>query len=349
MTKTVVTLFAGGGVGTLGAVAAGYTPVGAVEYAPEIAEYYALNVSPLVTVANVEDVDPRPYAGIDLLMASPVCTRMSVANANRGETDVDRIAAEGVCRWLRDARPKRFVMENVTQYRVSDSCKSILKTLDELGYFWAADNCNSANYAVPQTRRRLIVRAALDMLPALPAPTPWVGWYAAVANILGTLPESRFADWQLKRLPENFRADAGDSALLLEGDAAGDRPPTCRTSAQPCFTIKTSSGGRVHRAWLTPCGTSAEPFLCGVQGEGGQINRSAGTPAPTVTTAHDAGKYRALLEQGHVVAMTPRALARFMSLPDSYNLPDSRTLASKIIGNGFPTLMAQRIIEGLTN
>ena len=434
---TAVTLFSGGGLAALGARTAGFDLVGAVEYAEDIAGVYADNLGPCVTVGKVEDVNPLPYIGIDALLASPVCTRMSVANANRGETEVDRVAAEGVCRWLRVCRPKAFVMENVTQYRDSDSYRLIMATLYRLGYLCTDDTCNAADYGVPQTRRRMIVRALLGQMPPPLKPThynplaasedgglfaedtrgmtPWVGWYAAIEDILHTLPESKFADWQLKRLdPQllnmasqklgSFYADTTTPretgitcraasepvpsitasafrrnvniprALLIEGDAAGDRPPTCGTSAEPAFTLKATGSKHVHRA-----------FLCGVQGEGGDLYREDKTPSPTVTTAHNVAKYRAFLtdgfnagrdatvlaperpamtvhagamrrpastaqawlEQGHIVSMTPRALARFMSCPDTYRLPESKKLASTVLGNGLPCLLAQRIMEQL--
>jgi site-specific DNA-cytosine methylase len=45
--------------------------------------------------------------------------------------------------------------------------------------------------------------------------------------------------------------------------------------------------------------------------------------------------------------MTPRALARFQSVPDSYELPTKRALAAKVIGNMVPPLLMQRIAEGM--
>lgn len=72
MMPSCVSLFSGGGGKTLGAMAAGFESVGAIEYKEAIAAVYAANVSPHVTVSKVEDADPSPYVGIDLLMASPV-------------------------------------------------------------------------------------------------------------------------------------------------------------------------------------------------------------------------------------------------------------------------------------
>jgi site-specific DNA-cytosine methylase len=43
--------------------------------------------------------------------------------------------------------------------------------------------------------------------------------------------------------------------------------------------------------------------------------------------------------------MSPRAVARFQSFPDSYQLPVKKSLAGKIIGNAAPPLLMQRIAE----
>ena len=449
-THSAVTLFSGGGLSALGARQAGYDLVGAVEYDEKIAAVYSDNLGGHVTVGKVEDVSPAPYIGIDALLASPVCTRMSIANAGRGETDVDRIAAEGVCRWLRVARPKAFVMENVTQYRDSDSYRRVMATLYKLGYLCTDDTVNSADYGVPQTRKRMIVRALLGEMPPKLTPThynpkaastdgglfeedtrgllPWVGWYAAIEDILDTLPASKFAPWQLKRLdkgldifnetllvankrnsivhcPNNQDTDTRIQTkrtdepamtvktqmswralimkrqpygVLIEGDAAGERPPTCGTSAEPAFTLKTAGGGRVHRAFLCSDFTEASGQRVGIRyadapsatiragANGGSVAkaflvesknsnqqrgdglRAAHEPATTVVTDHKASHQpKGWLEQGRIVSMTPRALARFQSLPDSYALPPSNSLASTIIGNGVPVKLSEVIMRQL--
>ena len=425
MTPTCVTLFSGFGLKAVGAKAAGFELVGAAEYDEAIAAVYAANLGNCVTVGKVEEIDPRAYAGIDLLMASPVCTRMSIANANRGETEVDTIAAEGVCRWLEITRPKIFVLENVTQYRASRSCRLIEDCLTEYGYHYKAENVNSADFGVPQTRRRLIIRALRDsMVPALPSPVAWNGWHGAVADILHTLPKSKFAPWQIMRLPEEmFSTFLSDScvntaegrtgtcrtspqpaftikanamrreittpkARLIEGDAAGDRPPTCGKSAEPAFAIKTSSGGRVHRAFLVdgqetlpglgggerrlsvrhgqkPCLTVTATAYKGMSraflvNESSTMEvRQAAEPAACQVSSQRNSNQRGWLDEGEVVAMTTRALARFQSLPDWFRLPadntfafsaaldGSKTLAAKGIGNGAPCRMMESICRQL--
>lgn len=58
---------------------------------------------------------------------------------------------------------------------------------------------------------------------------------------------------------------------------------------------------------------------------------------------------RAWLDDGKVVKITPRGLARFQSVPDWYQLPDNATLACKIIGNGLPTKMYQAIAQSFVD
>jgi site-specific DNA-cytosine methylase len=70
-------------------------------------------------------------------------------------------------------------------------------------------------------------------------------------------------------------------------------------------------------------------------------------PSNTIVSVGDGHSVspRAWLSAGRVVRMTPRALARFQSIPDSYILPDNNKLACTVIGNGVCPLLYQRIIE----
>jgi DNA (cytosine-5)-methyltransferase 1 len=52
---------------------------------------------------------------------------------------------------------------------------------------------------------------------------------------------------------------------------------------------------------------------------------------------------------GRVVRMTPRCLARFQSVPDTYILPEKASLACTVIGNGVPCLMAEVLIRANLN
>ena len=75
---------------------------------------------------------------------------------------------------------------------------------------------------------------------------------------------------------------------------------------------------------------------------------NAEEPAPTCVASDTVkSNTKAWLEQGKVVMMTPRANARFQSFPDSYILPDKKSLAQKIIGNAVSPLAAYHFAKEL--
>lgn len=72
--------------------------------------------------------------------------------------------------------------------------------------------------------------------------------------------------------------------------------------------------------------------------------RNGNAPSLTVRGASNSPK---IIVSTRIIKLTPRALARFQTIPDTYELPDTNGLACKIIGNAVPCLLAQRIMESL--
>lgn len=396
--STFATMFSGGGGADVGLMAAGLSPVWAVEYDPAIAQVYRRNIGEHVIVSDVRSVDYAALPRVDWLHASPVCTNASVANPNGKESETDIETAQAVVRAIRAQTPQVFTLENVWGYRDYAAFRLILNALGDEGYFYDFEHVNAADFGVPQTRRRLILRASRGLLPALPQPVTWMGWYAAIEDLIPTLPESQLAPWQLSRLPEELRtllisnakteygdgmADANEPAWSVTSNTAGrsravlvemqnTRAATARDGSEPAPTISHSMASRPSHMQAV--------FVKGddYSGEDGIVTCIAALPAPTIrsgrSTAHRAvllanGQYdgrlvaaregdpahtitgntnqtrlRAMLG-ARVVAMSPRCLARFQSVPDWYQLPDKRTLAAKVIGNMVPPLLMQRIAE----
>lgn len=440
---TGVTLFSGGGL--CEAALPFVEWVGAIEYDSRIAHHHTIaHPDTPVLVADVADVDYTQFAGVDYLHASPSCVGASVANANKGEKEGDISSARAVCRALREIKPRVFTIENVRGYQEFQSFFLIIGTLANLGYTFDYAVYNAADYSTPQTRQRLYIRAWKEgRLPEM-VPThqergrlekstgslfedarlPWNGWYAAIEDLIPTLPDTTFAPWQLERLSAKFPDGISESllgrgskfgpeerghgfykgsvpsptiltgmpasraflynpshdddmrqpdqpsatvtaewggkvrAFLVEGDAAGDRCPTIASPGDPAFTIKSSGGGRVHRAFLlngipdnyegeltpTPCGMECRTVSASAdkhpmrtflfaQTSSMEIRPDA-DPSATVSAGRRNHSNRAWLECGRVVRITPRCLARWQDLPDTYPLTEKTGLATTIIGNG---------------
>lgn len=414
---TYLSYFAGGDLAGVGLQAAGYVPDTLVELDPAIAEVAAANhPDARVLVADVTTVDPRRFERPDLFWASPECKEFSQGKTNGQEGPVQIAQAEAICLALRTLRPPTFCLENVVRYRHSASLGRIRATLADLGYLDDLRVINSADCGVAQTRRRLILRAVRGgMVPHLPAPVPWVGWYAAVADIIDTLPESKFAAWQLARLDRLADHTLVNQRYDKPQGSAGRRPQPAGAAA-PAMTITASDGDRAIRAFLVgggntqlaqvdswprggdepaftvPAGNGAtsnmrallvdgenagrpvtlraqdEPSMTVVAGYDGRTPavprafivhpsdqrtmpvRDAGEPVWTLTAGSNATRNpdmrpRAWLDEGRVVKMHPRALARFQSVPDSYMLPEKAGLATLVVGNGVACMVAQRIGE----
>ena len=369
--KTFATLFSGGeGVG-VGLQAAGLSHLWGVEYDSQIAAVAQGNGFD-VTVADVRDVDYAAMPRADWLHASPSCKNASNANPNAGETQEDIDAAKAVCRALDAQQPEVFTLENVWGYRTFAAFRLICDQLGHMSYFWKYSHENAADYGVPQTRRRLILRASRGLLPHLPQPVPWVGWYEAIEDLLPTLPESRLAPWQLARLPEELRA-----AVLVGGGNTqlGQVDSKARQADEPMFTVTSATKMGDNRAVLVPgllnsdCTTmttrDGDAWSVTVTTSHNQRDMRAvlvdiantprdatviepDAPAMTVQAWHGRRPSQAPLAVAYrVVSMTTRSLLRFQSGPDWYRLPDERPLAAKVIGNMVPPLLMQRIAENM--
>ena len=200
----------------MGAMAAGLTPLWGIEYIDAIANVARRNLGDHIMTADIMTVDPSTLPSVDVLHASPPCPNFSVAKAGGKESKGDIALAAKVVEFIetfhRENRsPKIFTLEEVIAYRNSQSWRMIEDALHGAGYWVHWDHINTADYGVPQTRKRMIVRAIRGgWVPYLPQPVRWVGWYEAIEDLIPTLPDSKFAPWQLKRLPaelmESMRA-----------------------------------------------------------------------------------------------------------------------------------------------
>ncbi len=412
---TISSIFTGGGLVEIGARAAGMIPLWGVEYVDEIAQMARVNGLDVIT-ADVRQVDPATLQRPDHLHASPPCPNFSQAKNGAEETREDVELAESIVRFIETLAPRTFTLENVPMYRFSQSWRLIQDALDRLGYWMNVQNhCNMASWGVSQTRKRMIVRAIRGgWLPPLPAPVPWVGWYSAIEDLIPTLPDSKFAPWQLARMPEGLLK----TCLLAQGsfdhtDDGNDRevqPVGRRAAEELAYTVVANRNMLGMRAFVvasTPNATMRqgdEPaptvvaseknapmraFIvdCQRNGDGSKLTiRQPGEPIFTITASQNKRTVRAFIVDGanthgdgrpittredgepmftvsaqsltknpiraavpgRVVRMTPRALARFQAIPDDYVLPDSDTLAVRIIGNAVPPLFARQLLKSFT-
>jgi DNA (cytosine-5)-methyltransferase 1 len=373
---TAATIFSGGGGADIGLTQAGLDVQWGLEYEGDIASVARGNGLPIRTG---DVTDAKAPSTVDVLHASPPCPNFSVAKTGGAETDEDVSLARATVRFIKETACSVFTLENVWGYRKSQSWKLIRECLQRSGYDWNAWKLNAADYGVPQTRKRMIVAARKGgPRPKKPLAThtenpsssglfginlnEWVGWHEAIDDLIADLPETELADWQKERLPDeliettivdtqpNARGDCRQQqpTKTVAADPAGGAPRAVlvqgmtssngeelitRDGKNPMWTENATEYKRAARAVLV-LGGNASLF----------VTRGDGEPSRTISNTRVGNRDRAVMGR-RVVQMTPRALARFQSFPDSYDLPDPKSLACRIIGNAVPPLLMKKGIS----
>jgi DNA (cytosine-5)-methyltransferase 1 len=334
---TITTLFSGGeGIGT-GARAAGLTHLLGIEHSDPIANVARNNGFNVIT-ADIMSIDPATLEVPDVLHASPACKRASTANQSAelnedGTKEVleDIAAGEKVAQFIDVMKPRCFTLENVYAYRHFKAFKIICNALNQGGYMWDFDNINAADYGVPQTRRRLFLRAVRGaLLPNLPGPERWVSWYESITDLIPTLPESELAPWQMVGIKPNQSFIVGSQ--YGQPNNIKNRTVMLRGKTEPIFTMTVS--GITHN--------DVKAVLIDGQNAGrGVTIRNHTKPAFTVVSPNK-GAARALFESGRCVSMNMAAYGRFQSFPDDY-----KNMTPAVVGNAVPPLLYQKIIAPL--
>lgn len=380
--KTIASIATGGGLVEMGARDAGFEPIWGIEIVDEIAQVARDNGLHVIT-GDITKVNPNDFERPFAFHASLPCISFSNASADGEENDLDIAMARATAWFIEVLEPKLVTLENVSMWRFSASWALIQDALDRLGYWMSVQNhLNMADWGVPQTRKRMIVRAIRGgWLPPLPAPVPWRGWYQAVGDLIPGLPNSKFADWQLARMPEEL---LNQTLLFSQGisqDHKGNEYPVKGLSiTDPAFTVTANRNMKGVRAFIMPgggntnfneahsgkgCRYEKEPAHTVVCQDGGGTypkafivdganahgddrlitTRKDGEPMFTVSAQSLTKNPIRAAVPGRVVQMRPRCLARFQSIRDDYALPDNATLATRIIGNAVPPLFYQQLVE----
>lgn len=226
-------------------------------------------------------------------------------------------------------------------------------------------------------------QAIEDLIPSLPASqfAPWqlarlgqlAGTHLIVDQLNGSRsPTVRGPDDPLWTLPVHSTKHPEPRAFIVSNSKT-EYSDGMRDESDPMLAVTPQHNGRLrafiadqlnagHKQsiryedqpiWTLPVHSSKhpEPRAWLIDGD----NASTDTGLPTMRGPEDpamtlrgarATIHRAWLDQGRVVAMTPRALARFQGVPNSYILPENKkALACKIIGNGVPPEEYEAIVR----
>lgn len=109
---------------------------------------------------DITKINAEELPDFDCLVGGFPCQAFSIAGSRKGFADTRGTLFFDLARILQAKRPRLFVFENVKGLISHDggrTFRTIIATLDELGYDLQWQVLNSKNFGVPQNRERIII------------------------------------------------------------------------------------------------------------------------------------------------------------------------------------------------
>ena len=332
----VIDLFAGCGGLSKGFLDAGYNIILGVDNDQAALETFKLN-HPGSEILNADLSAPETFKAIkklingtkvDVIIAGPPCQGFSLSGPRNFDDNRNKLYL-AVFSMVNEFSPQAFIIENVpgmaTLYG-GEIKAEIIKRFEKLGYNIKAKILCSADYKVPQIRRRLIfmgIKKGLGKL-AFPAPILEPSQYISCKDAISDLP-SRIDD------------------LGLEVDNYSDLPITTqyqkemRLNATKLFNHVATNHTQMVKdvIALVPEGGNYKNLPPGV-GESRKFNEAwtryhGNKPSKTIDTGH-----RNHFHYEYNRVPTIRENARLQSFPDTFQFLGTRTQQNRQVGNAVP-------------
>ena len=160
MKREIVGLFSGCGGVDMGFFHAGFDVVWANEYDKDIWETYEKNhPNTVLDKRDIRKISSEEIPDCIGIIGGPPCQSWSEGGSQRGIKDPRGQLFLEYTRILQDKQPLFFLAENVSgmlHKKHSSALKNIIATFEESGYVVSYKLLNTANYNVPQDRKRVI-------------------------------------------------------------------------------------------------------------------------------------------------------------------------------------------------
>lgn len=124
---------------------------------------------------DASTIDPYTIPNFDLLVAGFPCQPFSLAGERKGFRDTRGTLFFDIARILEHHKPQNFILENVkglTSHDGGRTFRTIIQTLDELGYCVEWSILNSKNHGLGQNRERIFIVGHLGGIPESPIFSP---------------------------------------------------------------------------------------------------------------------------------------------------------------------------------
>ena len=341
-----ISLFSGAGGLDLGAELAGYEVRAAVEWNKDAAATMEKNFrhlespviqSDIMSVSTEEIVaaarlgaNERP----DLLIGGPPCTPFSKSGFwldwKRNGLDPTASLLQEYTRVLREARPRKFLLENVYALTYKNKAsrpayERLMREIDEAGYHCEPVVLNAADYGVPQARPRLFVLGVPKGEPKPRPPKP-----------------SHGGSWERRHSGNIARpyVTAGD----VLADLVSEKEPGEEVGGKYGHLLPDIPPGDNYLFYTEHRGHADPQFKWRGKYWSFLLKLAPDKPSPTIQA--QPGPY---IGPFHWENRRLRVgeLRRLFTYPDNFELVGSRASIQAQVGNSVPPLLAKKVISAL--
>ena len=341
----IIDLFSGCGGLSLGFELAGYNTLLGLDNDKAAIETFVKNhknsVGITKDITEISGEEIRELVGnknIDVVIGGPPCQGMSLAGPRKLHDPRNKLYLSFI-RIVKELQPKAFVIENVpglVSLFKGAIKESILEEFQQMGYNVKYQILNSADYGVPQTRKRVF----------------FVGLRSGETF---NFPEPKFlfeTDW--------ITAKDATSDLPLLNETLGNEVENYLSNPQNDYQVYSRQSSQVIYNHQATNHNEQTRNIISLVPEGGNYKNlpekyretrkfnvawtryHSQKPTPTIDTGHR--------HHFHYLANrvpTVRENARFQSFPDDFVFYGNRTQQYRQVGNAVPPLLAKAIAEQL--
>lgn len=259
-----VDLFCGAGGSSYGAKKAGAEILAGFDMWETAINAYKTNF-PEAKIYNsdLRELDPvkikKEIGKVDLILASPECTNHSLAKGAKERCEESKMTAFQVTRYAKVFDPNWIVIENVVEMASWSEHPKLLEELWNLNYFVKELKLNSADFGVPQARKRLFLLCSKAKEVRIPKSNSQA--QSPVSSIIDWSDNYNFTPLYIKGRAQNTLNRAENAINVLgkkqpfiivyygtgDGWQSIDRPLRTITTLDRFALVKPTKGGHVMR------------------------------------------------------------------------------------------------------
>ncbi|MCH8490673.1 MAG: DNA cytosine methyltransferase [Oceanicaulis sp.] len=287
-----------------------------------------------VPFGDITKIDSNLIPNHDILFAGFPCQPFSYSGRNEGFKDKTRgTLFFDILRILENKKPKMFLLENVKglkSHNKGKTLKTILDSLENLGYKLHWKILKSTDYGLPQKRERWYCVGSLENIDfQFPTKTKT---NTTLREIIDTEEDSdalRLTDFEMKRIKYHFK-NVSENNQRVQHDSSKYEPLT-KKGKHGVFSFQKGDGSLRFHVGDSAKTQIQEAFYCTLDSYAPTII------ANRVPKLWDIGRKLSVLEA-----------QRLQGFPDKFEFPVSDNQAYKQLGNSISVPVVELIIKEMT-